>query len=134
MYQTIDTYKSSLHTSIAIKYISLEHNNFMEESLPLINAPSQDVIDRLCKTPLKIIKTINNNNYFIIKFYYDNDKIGTFYSSIFSKYINREYHICKEINEYEQYYGNYIEELYYLKNYKFKLNDDNVQLEKSNGF
>ena len=123
MYESINTYISSLHTTLALKYISFEYNNSLEEKLKPIYILPDDILNKLQNDSFVIIKDIVNENLFIIKFIYNN-MIGSIYSNIFQKYLNREYNICKQINQNDIYFGPFFEKIYKIKNINFNRNND----------
>jgi len=131
MYESINTYISSLHTTLALKYISFEYNNSLEEKLKPIDILPDDILNKLQNDSFVIIKDIVNENLFIIKFIYNN-MIGSIYSNIFQKYLNREYNICKQINQNDIYFGPFFEKIYKIKNINFNRNNDILKITKGN--
>lgn len=131
MYESINTYISSLHTTLALKYISFEYNNSLEEKLNNIENIPDDILNKLQSDSFVIIKDIVNENLFIVKFIYNN-MIGCIYSNLFHKYLNREYNICKQINANDIYFGPFFEKIYTLKNISFTRNNDILKITKGN--
>jgi len=132
MYESINTYINSLHTTIAIKYISSEYTNYIEENLQNPKVVSDEIYNFLISNKFNIVKEVSNDTLLIIKFIYKNT-LATIYSPIFVNYLNREYSICKSINVFDQYFGPYIDEIYILKSISFSKENENIKFSKGNG-